>query len=124
MDVRKHVRALLQGSDTACLGAALMLMPPSLVQKAVAIADQQDSIKRVFEHISVFSVKGSTGQDYLVVPYKYCSCRYYCENVMKQRLSWTCKHDLAVLLRLKVGGPLKIHPAATELLAKQLIYVK
>ena len=121
MDVRQHVRALLEEEgDMACLGAALMLMPPSLVVKAISIADQQDSIQRVFEKIAVFSVKGSTGE-YLVVPYKYCSCWYYCENVMKQRLTWTCKHDLAVQLRLRLGGALKIHPAGNELLAKQLI---
>ncbi len=122
IDVRKHVQALLAGDDIHCLGAALYLMPPTLLEKAVALADQEDAIHaiKISQHVKCYSVRGKTSE-YVVVPNKFCSCHFYTENVVKQHLSWTCKHDLAVQLRLRITGSVSPHPTGNDLLAQKFV---
>ena len=119
-DLRRDVAHLLQQPKT-CLGALQLLWCPDQLKKAVAIADQPDNIKRVeiSRNCVCYSVTSASCKEYLVIPNKYCSCHYYHENVLLKRTAWTCKHEIAVQLRLALTESIKPHPDPRDCLQSQ-----
>jgi hypothetical protein len=107
-DFRKEISQLLKSEDQLLgLGAAQLLWPPDLVDKAVDIASNPEMIRKtqVCDNVAYYTVRGSRSSDeYTVVPNKYCSCYYYNENVFNKRTAWTCKHEIAVHLRLLLNS--------------------
>ncbi len=102
-DLRNDAATLLRDPVT-CLGALQLMWCPEQVKNAAEIADCDERIKKVkfFDRVFCFSVTGISGKEYLVVPHKYCTCHFYQDMVLKKRLAWTCKHDIAVQLRLSL----------------------
>jgi hypothetical protein len=101
---------LISRATPESIGAALLLCPTGMIEKAIQIADTKNGIKLIrFGPVKAYQVKSNSGHDsYVVLPAKFCSCIYYKENVIKSPLfvAWTCKHDLAVQLRLGIGDPI------------------
>ena len=106
-DPRRCVAALLGSSAKSALAVARFLCPTAMFDKAVTIADTPNAVTRAsVAGCTVFLVKSSDirGERYIVIPKKFCSCHYYCQQVIRNRLAWTCKHDLAVQLRVSTLG--------------------
>lgn len=91
----------------ACCRAVGLLCPSSMLKKAAEIADTCYAVRRIdiAGGLVVYSVESDFGKKtYVVVPGKFCSCPYYKENVVQRTNAWTCKHDLAVRLKLSLGS--------------------
>ena len=118
------VRALIIKGDTDSLGTAILLCPPSLLKKATAIADMPHAISRiqVTESVNCFHVRSGERNhtEYIVVPGRYCSCQFFTDSVVNNTHSpyWTCKHDLAVQLKLGV----RIEGIQSSTNGMQLVY--
>ena len=101
-EISKLFSGLVMNGSELALKAAQLICPVSLLNRGAELADMQNSIARIdfCPGISVFAVRGSRGKKYIVIPGKYCSCVHYIETVVRNASGWTCKHDLAVRLRL------------------------
>jgi predicted nucleic acid-binding Zn finger protein len=127
--MRKDFATLLKSKDPICLGVLPLLVDQTLLAKAARIADNDGAIQRIeiADGIKCYAVKcgSSNGVEYVVVPRKYCTCYYYNDSVLTKRVSWCCKHDLAVQLRLALAGPESIiaHPSGEKLIREKLAYV-
>lgn len=102
----------------ARLRAIVLVCPSRILQKAVDLADFPHAIRKIQVNpiLSVFLVSSDQGQfrkrkfssdsrgNYIVLPGRYCSCPFYQENVLLRKTEWTCKHDVAVRLRLAFGS--------------------
>jgi len=107
-DLRKDLKVILQAEDKMLgLGVAQLLWSPDLLEKAVAIAEKPEKIRTIYvtENIAYYEVKGSKNDEiYQVIPNKYCTCYYYQDQVLKRKMAWTCKHEIAVQLKLASGN--------------------
>jgi predicted nucleic acid-binding Zn finger protein len=101
MTVRQLFSDLLKPGEPHSIAAASLLCPKKLFDSASVLADDDEFFKRM--EISPNLVLFST-QKYIIVPGKFCSCHYFQEKVVNLGVSWTCKHDLGVRLRVALRG--------------------
>lgn len=103
MDPREYVASLLRSKAPSALAMVQLLCPSAVFNKAVDMAEKDSGISRAtIAGTTCFLVKG--GGRYIVIPKAFCSCHYYTQQVIRNRVAWTCKHDLAVQLRISVLG--------------------
>lgn len=104
-DLRRDLANVLKADDRLLgLGVAQLFWCPDMLAKAIVIADSPEKIQTVNVgdgRLVYYTVKGSKkDEEYQVVPNKFCSCYFYLEQVLKRRTAWTCKHEIAVQLKL------------------------
>ena len=107
--------SLISSPDPLRVGTALLLCSRSVLEKAVSIADDVRSFSRVNigTRTIAYSVRSGNGQEeYIVVVGKYCSCPFFLQHVIKTGLAqhWTCKHELALRLRLALDANVEGFP--------------
>lgn len=128
-DMRKDFATLLTSKDPLAIGVLHLLVDKTMLEKAAKIADTNGAIQAIdiTKNTTCYSViaGSSTRGEYIVVPRKYCTCHFYNDSVLVRRIAWTCKHDLAVQLRLALAGPETImkHPSGEKLIREQLVYL-
>ena len=90
-------------NQSACLRGISLVCPSRQLMKASQMADTCKILCiTINAALCVYVVPSEKkSSDYIVIPGKFCSCMYFFENVIKGKTNWTCKHDLAV--RLKLG---------------------
>ncbi len=104
---------------------AKLICRSSLVRRGAEIADRPSAIHRIeiCPGVCVYTVRsenlrgGWERSEYLVVPGRHCTCPFYTDSVIPRQTDWTCKHDLAVRLRLSSDREsIKPHPLGSSIL--------